>query len=651
MKKTISIIFAVLLAFGSCICAFAEEVPATRTITFGYGIGNETTKTEHLTPGDEIPFPTENDTKIDGYKFAGWFYDDDTEFEDKLMPDRNVTVGARYYKIHTLKFVTGVDDIKYDDQSHIIGEKINYPDTSAVKGYKFGGWYNDENRTTKFTNETMPGSDVTLYGKFTKLYSLTIVSDPANVKTFDTLYYAAGDTVKLPDLTKEGYTVKSTKWTGGEAFAEGTAMPAKDSSITVTYEKTDVTPKMYKLSIFAVKDGVADENATVKEFAADSALPEVSLDGYTFEGFYTDKELKNKIDFTKMPAKDTTVYAKFVTAKSYTVTYKVVKDGTPDASADTSAKLVAGSKLVAPSIGGYTFEAFYAKFEDNKLVDVVKDPTMPSNDYTIYVSYKKADTSGKYKLSFVSNEEAKKFVDQSLDAGTEIKLPDTALANYYFCGWFSDKEMTKEFKETKMPAADTTVYAKYAINLSALKTVLNSLSESINKSLKGFNITSDQLNTLIKAAGYKFSYKINGKEYEVNDINKVADEVLATFDKETKFGSVSDFSIAYTQNGKAVENATINKFVYNDIKTEEPTTKKDEPTTKKDEPTTKKDEPTTQADPTTTTKQDDNGKSLPNTGSAVAGAAVAVAAIVAATAAIFIVLKKKKDDSTDEAAN
>jgi uncharacterized repeat protein (TIGR02543 family) len=165
-------------------------------------------------------------------------------------------------------------------------------------------------------------------------------------------------------------------------------------------------------------------------------------DGYTFNGWYKDKDLTTKLDKETI-SKDTTVYAgwKFtlnfvtnggseVTAKTYTETTDV------DFSEFTTTK------------DGYTFNGWY---KDEALTTKLDKETI-SKDTTVYAGWK-------FTLNFVTNG-GSEVTAKTYTETTDVDFSEftTTKDGYTFNGWYKDEALTTKLDKETI-SKDTTVYA------------------------------------------------------------------------------------------------------------------------------------------------------------------------------------------------
>ena len=153
----------------------------------------------------------------------------------------------------------------------------------------------------------------------------------------------------VPEPTKENYTFAG--WYNGDEKYDFSAVPTDDVTLTAKWTAND-----YEVS-FVTEHGKApaSQNVPYNETADDPG--KLSAEGYTFIGWYADKDHNTKFDFTKPITSNTTVYAKW-TAKDYEVSF-VTEHG----DAPTSQNVPYNETATNPgklTEEGYTFIGWYA---------------------------------------------------------------------------------------------------------------------------------------------------------------------------------------------------------------------------------------------------------------------------------------------------
>ena len=179
----------------------------------------------------------------------------------------------------------------------------------------------------------------------------------------------------VPEPTKENYTFAG--WYNGNEKFDFTTVPTGDVTLTAKW-----TAKDYEVSFITEHSDAPDsQNVPYNKTATNPG--ELTAEGYTFIGWYADKDHNTKFDFTKPITSNTTVYAKW-TAKNYEVSFITEHGKTPtsqnvkyNGTADDPGKLTAE---------GYTFIGWYA--DENRTIEFDFTKSITSNT-TVYAKWEK----------------------------------------------------------------------------------------------------------------------------------------------------------------------------------------------------------------------------------------------------------------------
>lgn len=154
----------------------------------------------------------------------------------------------------------------------------------------------------------------------------------------------------VPEPIKENHTFAG--WYNGDEEFDFTTVPTGDVTLTAKWNINQYTVKF-------VSDYGSFANQTIehgKPIDTDKlTIPEV--EGYTFDGWYTDDNYSKKFDFTQPIKRNTTVYAKW-TANDYEVSF-ITEHG----NAPTSQNVQYNGTATDPgtlTAEGYTFIGWYA---------------------------------------------------------------------------------------------------------------------------------------------------------------------------------------------------------------------------------------------------------------------------------------------------
>ena len=171
------------------------------------------------------------------------------------------------------------------------------------ENYTFAGWYNGNE---KFDFTTVPTGDVTLTAKWTANdYYVSFVTEHGDPPTSQNVKY--NGTANDPGtLTEEGYTFDG--WYADEKHTTEFDFTKPITGNTTVYAKW--TAKDYEVR-FITEHGDAPASQNVKYNGTATNPGELTEDGYTFIGWYTDHTCTTEFDFSTPITGDTKVYAKW----------------------------------------------------------------------------------------------------------------------------------------------------------------------------------------------------------------------------------------------------------------------------------------------------------------------------------------------------
>lgn len=185
------------------------------------------------------------------------------------------------------------------------GEKFKEPAKPSKENHTFAGWYNGDE---KFDFDAVPTDDVTLTAKWNiNQYTVQFVSDYGSFAN-QTIEY--GETIKPGELTipeVEGYTFDGW-YTDDIHYTTKFDFTKPITSNTTVYAKW--TAKDYEVS-FITEHGKTPTSQNVPYNKPATDPGELTEEGYTFIGWYTDETHKTKFDFSTPITGDTKVYAKW----------------------------------------------------------------------------------------------------------------------------------------------------------------------------------------------------------------------------------------------------------------------------------------------------------------------------------------------------
>lgn len=187
-----------------------------------------------------------------------------------------------------------------NDKNSKFAELVPEP---TKENYTFAGWYNGNE---KFDFTTVPTGDVTLTAKWTANdYYVSFVTEHGDPPTSQNVKY--NGTANDPGtLSEEGYTFDG--WYTDDTYSTKFDFTKPIKSNTTVYARW--TANDYEVS-FITEHGKAPASQNVKYNETANDPGELTEDGYTFIGWYTDHTCTTEFNFRTPITGDTKVYAKW----------------------------------------------------------------------------------------------------------------------------------------------------------------------------------------------------------------------------------------------------------------------------------------------------------------------------------------------------
>lgn len=428
------------------------------------------------------------------YEYVGLYKDPEMKTpayqQDLDQPvTKDMTFYARYNVFPSKKVYIETVNITVDANGNEIPEKTkserNYidPGQSVKVSYDgAGGYFEDREMTTPYLdwgvslyeNRTVYLKKFDTSASRANTSSVTFVEaregkvrklDSGKNSNEDTVIVKNGSTLKQPHITDGPYNVegyyKDESMT--QPFDWNTPI-TENTTVYVNYVKHNVT-----FYISANIDAVRTEPQKTIAYGTVIRQPEIKTPaGYTFDGFFSDREMTQPYDWSKPVQKDTVVYAKYSkteipsTGEDKTQYDFIIKSNVEEAKF-SSAKVASGTSVKEPTVNapeGFTFDGF---FKDEAMTQPYTGWGKPiTENTTVYAKFTKQEVA-KYSFEIKANIDDVEFDKLEVNSGATVKKPTDTSApkGYKFIGYFEDKEMTKEYDWSKPIKADTIVYAKF----------------------------------------------------------------------------------------------------------------------------------------------------------------------------------------------
>ena len=323
-------------AFAYCTSLASVTIPQSiQVIKFGafnYGPGTDKKLQELYYTGTETQWDELMKKKISHWE-EGYDY---TEEIGKMNPMLTEIDKKNFYCAHTVSFDCGSQAEKF---SRVVqyGGFVTPPDDPKADGYRFEGWYTQENGGELFNFNQAITEDVTVYAHWSEVKPDPTVSfDYGGKAEGSTKVVQYGEKVTPPANPKaDGYRFEGwyTQKNGGVKFDFGQSIT---EDVTVYAHWSEVKPDH---TVYFNCGGKAEGSTKVVQYGEKVTPPaNPKADGYRFEGWYTQENGGVPFDFEQEITKDVTVYAHWSVKPTPTPDPKPNPDPNPDPNPNPDAK-------------------------------------------------------------------------------------------------------------------------------------------------------------------------------------------------------------------------------------------------------------------------------------------------------------------------
>ncbi|MDO5140121.1 MAG: InlB B-repeat-containing protein [Eubacteriales bacterium] len=352
----------------------------------------------------------------------------------------------------------------------------------------------------------------------------------------------AGEKTTAAAKTYDGFTPKS--------FEQKIITQDGNTVIKIYYDRN-----RYNMSFVMNGHGTAPSSVSAAFGAVISAPEAPACDGYTFGGWYKDKECSEKFVFGVMPMEDVKLYAKW-TANQYTVSFDSMAEGIiPSFQKKTVTFGESFGEL--PTVSdrrGYDFKGWFSNTDGGRqlttetTVDILADRTY----YGVW-------EAKKYKLTLNPNGRTiKSGSADSYTFGQTLELTrDVENGNKIFSGWFADVDFSgQEIKEIAAGTdGDRTFYAKW-IDMAVENTVIDisELVTSSESSTEGENAANEaaknqiQVNTVATAPAEDLNAAIDNSK-----LDSAVKQVISEQSPSVKAGDIKEVKVSLEIKPKVIK--------------------------------------------------------------------------------------------------
>ena len=279
---------------------------------------------------------------------------------------------------------------------------------------------------------------------------------------------AKDEPISVTAPTREGYTFEG--WYSDVTLnTKVTTMPTAMPSENVTYY-ANWTPVEYTIT-YAGLEGAKLSSANPTTYTIetpDFTLNNPTKPGYAFKGWQVGNittAVAQTVEIKKGTTGDMTFTAIFE-QETYTITYVECAEGVKTYKMGDAVTLT-----VPASREGYTFMGWTLNIDGRTMVQDKSETVLPTHLYGdmtvtgIWLANDQTLTFNANGGTFSAKFGGKETYAVTAKTDSALKLPDAPTrGGYTFVGWFTDKDGTTAFDAAVMPASNTTVYAKWAVD-------------------------------------------------------------------------------------------------------------------------------------------------------------------------------------------
>lgn len=320
---------------GEEIALYAQWGAGSCTVTFIVSDGICDTVSKTVTPGSNYGTLPEATPTVSGVTFAGWYTaeEDGVQVKDTTPVTRSTDhkLYARwkiYRKIDAnggTMLINGTYKMSFYSMDIVIGDRYGkyFFAVPTREGYVFAGWYTEQTGGSKiydYTPVTYNASQTLAYAHWTevKTYNVQFLAGEGTVSpkyksvTFGSAYG------ELPVPVRDGYTFAGwyTEQTGGIRVSSTTIVSAENFNPDASIHKLYAHWNRARCRVTFDGNGgnVPVSSKYVTSGSAYGTLPSAQRTGYTFAGWYMDKNGSTKVteDTTVTKTTDHTLYALWI---------------------------------------------------------------------------------------------------------------------------------------------------------------------------------------------------------------------------------------------------------------------------------------------------------------------------------------------------
>lgn len=378
-----------------------------------------------------------------GHEFKGW-----SAVPAVTMPAQDIEYIAQWdIDQHTVKFNSngGVEEVP--DQTLAYGKTVIAPVTPTKKDHAFGGWYSDSDLTQPYNFAMSVTSNITLYAKWMRGYTMSINSNGGTEISDQAVYEGTKPAAPQPP-TREGYVFGG--WFSDKDLTKAYNFTTEIVNGDITlYVKWVVAQKIQYRVRFYDEQKTEPIDQLVTEGGVAVAPEPLPKPNHTFL-YWRDKEKRNQaFDFTTPIMRNYEIHTAWI-LNSYEVSF--ISDG-KKLSSQSVYHQQSAKEPSSPTREGYVFKGWYS---DSDLTILYDFRAQVTSEISLYAKW-----APKFTVRFDSKG------GSAVNAGTveynaKIAAPASPMrTGYEFGNWYSDEDLTSVYNFETPVTTNLTLYAKW----------------------------------------------------------------------------------------------------------------------------------------------------------------------------------------------
>ena len=399
--------------------------------------------------------------------------------DGRYLQDSQSRVVTDYISVIRTDYVTGEEySVVFDTNggSAITAQKVKEgetairPEDPEKNGHTFAGWYADEALSIPFAFNTAITENTTVYARWYKNEDIigkvfTVSFDTNKGLPMEPQKVNGGELMMIPeDPVKNGYIFLGWYKDAELLIRYDFSIPVtEDHTIYARWKKDPAIENQEFIISFDSNGGSEVPSQTVPGAEYVKRPDDPAKNGYIFDGWYKDADLKIPYDFTIPVTEAHTVYARWkkdpeIASRVFVFTFDSMGGLPVEDIRVNGCDYV--TDLPVPVKNGYIFDAWC----NEETLDTVYDTSVPvAEDHKLFAKWHKdPEIAGKvFTVTFNTNG-GSTVASQEVPGAEYVTVPADPVRNaYLFDGWYKDGTLKEAYDFTIPVTESHTVFARW----------------------------------------------------------------------------------------------------------------------------------------------------------------------------------------------